>query len=240
MTLNAQASQGFRLGGVNDPLNLPLCTDEDEAIFGGFQAYDDETSWNYEAGMKVSRGGFTFNAAAFYNDIKDLQVTLDAGSCSSRISFNVPEAHASGIEFEFSATPMTGLEVSLAGSVVEAQFDSTVRDGSNNVIGGIEEGNRLASVPEFQVAATAAYYFPLDSWRHWPRGLCRRLAAARFEPLHPAERPGEQSAQLRLWPRLRRRDWRGNHHRRSRTRRLHPASTSTPVSKPTIGRSSST
>lgn len=165
MTLNAQASQGFRLGGVNDPLNLPLCTDEDEAIFGSFQAYDDETSWNYEAGMKVSRGGFTFNAAAFYNDIKDLQVTLDAGSCSSRISFNVPEAHASGIEFEFSATPMAGLEVSLAGSVVEAQFDSTVRDGSNNVIGGIEEGNRLASVPEFQIAATAAYYFPLDSWR---------------------------------------------------------------------------
>ena len=26
MTLNAQASTGFRLGGINDPLNVPLCT----------------------------------------------------------------------------------------------------------------------------------------------------------------------------------------------------------------------
>ena len=24
--VNAQASKGFRLGGINDPLNLPLCS----------------------------------------------------------------------------------------------------------------------------------------------------------------------------------------------------------------------
>ena len=35
--VNAQASKGFRLGGVNDPLNLPLCTPADAALFGGFQ-----------------------------------------------------------------------------------------------------------------------------------------------------------------------------------------------------------
>ena len=162
LRLNIQASQGFRLGGVNDPLNLPLCTPEDELIFGGFQSYDDETSWNYEAGAKYSRGNLTFNAAVFYNDIQDLQVTLDAGSCSSRISFNVPEAHAAGLEIETAWTPITGLELSFAGSFVEAEFDSTVRDGNNNVIGGIESGNRLASVPEYQLAATAAYYMPIN------------------------------------------------------------------------------
>ncbi len=160
--LNAQASQGFRLGGVNDPLNVPLCTDEDEAIFGNFQSYDDETSWNYEAGVKVSRPGLTFNAAAFYNDIENLQVTLDAGSCSSRISFNVPEAHSGGVEFEISGSPAPGLELSFAGTVVNAEFDSTVVDGSDNVIGGLRTGNRLPSVPEYQLAATAAYYFPLQ------------------------------------------------------------------------------
>ncbi|MGE0596072.1 MAG: TonB-dependent receptor [Hyphomonadaceae bacterium] len=162
--LNAQASQGFRLGGVNDPLNLPLCTDEDEAIFGAFQSYEDETSWNYEAGVKVARPGLTFNAAAFYNDISDLQVTLDAGSCSSRISFNVPEAHAGGIEFEIAGSPMPGLELSIAGTMVNAEFDSTVVDGLGNVIGGLRSGNRLPSVPEYQFAATAAYYFP---WTHF-------------------------------------------------------------------------
>lgn len=162
IALNVQASQGFRLGGVNDPLNLPLCSDEDEAIFGSFQTYGDETSWNYEAGVKVTRARYTFNAAVYHNDISDLQVTLDAGSCSSRISFNVPDAHATGLEVEFGWEPLDGLELSFAGSWTEAEFDSTVRDGDGNVIGGIQSGNRLASVPEYQVAATAAYYFPTD------------------------------------------------------------------------------
>ncbi|MBL8199455.1 MAG: TonB-dependent receptor [Chromatiales bacterium] len=162
VSVNAQASQGFRLGGVNDPLNVPLCTDEDEAIFGGFQSYDDETLWNYETGVKMRKGGITFNAAVFYTDITDLQVTLDAGSCSSRISFNVPDAHTAGVEFELSAEPMEGVVLSLAGTLLQAEFDATVRDGNGNIIGGIEDGNRLASVPEVQLAAAATFSFPLE------------------------------------------------------------------------------
>ncbi len=162
IALNVQASQGFRLGGVNDPLNLPLCSVDDEAIFGGFQSYEDETSWNYEAGVKVTRSRYTFNAAAYYNEITDLQVTLDAGSCSSRISFNVPEAHAAGLEVEFGWEPIDGLQLTFAGGFVEAEFDSTVTTGFGAVIGGIQKGNRLASVPEYQAAATAAYYWPIN------------------------------------------------------------------------------
>jgi iron complex outermembrane receptor protein len=160
--VNAQASKGFRLGGVNDPLNLPLCSPQDRDIFGGFQSYNDETLWNYEVGVKAGGRGVNFNAAAFYTDISNLQVTLDAGSCSSRIVFNVPEAHTQGIEFELSATPTRGLDLSLAGSLLEAEFDSTVRSGAGAVIGGIEEGNRLPSVPKFQVAASATYTTPVD------------------------------------------------------------------------------
>jgi len=175
VTLNVQAAQGFRLGGVNDPLNLPLCTPEDEAIFGAFQSYTDETSWNYEAGVKISGANFTFNGGTFYNKITDLQVTLDAGSCSSRISFNVPSAHASGLEAEFGWTPVQGLEFSFAGSVTEAEFNSTVRDGGGAVIGGVEDGNRLASVPKYQFAATAAYYFP---WQGFGTGMEGFVAAS--------------------------------------------------------------
>ena len=157
LSVNVQAAKGFRLGGVNDPLNLPLCSDEDEAIFGGYQAYDDETLWNYEAGVKYSRGPITVNAAAFRTEIKDLQVTLDAGSCSSRVVFNVPKAHTQGVELELSGRPARGLELSLAGSLLEAEFDSNVLDGTGTVLGGIRKGNRLPSVPKFQMAATATY-----------------------------------------------------------------------------------
>ncbi|TFI59059.1 TonB-dependent receptor [Sphingomonas parva] len=160
--INLQASKGFRLGGVNDPLNIPLCTPEDAATFGSFQSYGDETLWNYEGGIKGALGGINFNAAAFYTDIKNLQVTLDAGSCSSRIVFNVPKAHTMGVEFEMSASPFEGLDLSIAGSVLEAQFDSTVTSGGG-VVGGIREDNRLPSVPKFQIAASATYSTPIDT-----------------------------------------------------------------------------
>ena len=160
VTINAQASQGFRLGGVNDPLNAGLCTPEDLAIFGSFQDYDDETLWNYEVGVKSRVGnGMTFNAAVFHSDIEDLQVTLDAGSCSSRVSFNVEEAHSTGAEVELMGQVTDSFEFSLAGSYVQAEFDSTVVDGSGAILGGVESGNRLASVPEFQIAATGTWLF---------------------------------------------------------------------------------
>ncbi len=157
LSFNVQAAKGFRLGGVNDPLNIPLCSPSDVAIFGGYQSYDDETLWNYEAGVKYSRGPITFNAAAFHTRIRDLQVTLDAGSCSSRIVFNVPKAHTTGVEMELNARPMRGLDLSVAGSLLSAKFDSDVVDGTGAVIGGIRDGNRLPSVPKFQIAATATY-----------------------------------------------------------------------------------
>ena len=168
-SVNLQAAKGFRLGGVNDPLNVPLCTPQDVATFGGFQTYKDETLWNYEAGFKYSKRGVTFNAAAFYNDIRDLQVTLDAGTCSSRIVFNVPKAHSQGVEAEFSVHPAPGLDLSFAGSVLSSKFDSTVVGGGPPplVIGGIRKGNRLPTVPKYQFAATANYTAPLTSNADW-------------------------------------------------------------------------
>jgi len=162
LTFNAQAAQGFRLGGVNDPLNLPLCTPQDATIFGGFQSYDDETLWNYEAGVKSRVGGISFNGAVFYTDIKDLQTTLDAGSCSSRVVFNVPKAHTQGIEGELTMRVAHGLDIGVSGSLLEAQFDSTVKDGTGAVLGGIRDGNRLPSVPKFQISADATYSWSLN------------------------------------------------------------------------------
>ena len=163
VTWNAQAARGFRPGGVNDPLNASLCTGSDLANFGGFQVYDDETIWNYETGIKSEWGnGVRLNAAVFHAEIDNLQATLDAGSCSSRISFNVEEAHASGVEVELNLTPARGLEIGFAGSLVRSEFDSTVLAEEGGVLGGVADGNRLASVPEIQFAATMNYTIPVN------------------------------------------------------------------------------
>jgi iron complex outermembrane receptor protein len=93
----------------------------------------------------------------FYTDIKNLQTTLDAGSCSSRVVFNVPKAHTKGVEGELSARLAPGFDLSVSGSLLEAEFDSTVKDGTGAVIGGIRDGNRLPSVPKFQISINATY-----------------------------------------------------------------------------------
>jgi len=168
LSVNIQAAKGFRLGGINDPLNLGLCTAEDRDIYGPFQSnfYKDEKLWNYEAGVKYQRRGITFNAAAFHTSIRNLQVTVDAGSCSSRIVLNVPKAHTTGVEAEFSAHPIPGLDLSLAGSYVTSKFDSSVPEPLATRT-GIREGNRLPTVPKFQAAATATYGTRLTSNSDW-------------------------------------------------------------------------
>jgi iron complex outermembrane recepter protein len=167
ITLNAQASKGFRLGGINDPLNIPLCsggaTGIDALTFGNRPRYDDETLWNYELGVKSKFSGITLNAAAFYTDITNLQVTADAGSCSSRVVFNVPKAHTQGIEFELTARPATGLELGISGSLLSAKFDSSVTTTAGVVIAGIRDNNRLPTVPKFQISANASYNFPVSA-----------------------------------------------------------------------------
>ncbi len=168
-TFTAQISKGFRLGGINDPLNEPLCSPEDLATFGGRDSFDDETVINYEVGLKkiLSNVSGHINVAAFYMDISDLQATLTAGTCSSRVIFNVPEAHSAGIEFDASFNPTDNLELSFSGSYINAELDSTVTstdaDGNTRVLAGIKEGNRLPTVPKMQFSANGVYFWPMDN-----------------------------------------------------------------------------
>ncbi|MEG3147872.1 TonB-dependent receptor [Sphingomonas sp. RT2P30] len=190
VTFNAQASKGFRLGGVNDPLNIPLCSGgasgPDAQTFGNRPRYGDESLWNYEGGVKAQFAGITFNAAAFYTDIKNLQVTADAGSCSSRIVFNVPKAHSVGGEVEISATPMHGLDLGLSASLLEAKFDATLTRPNGTVIEGIRSGNRLPSVPNFQLSANANYRFPIGGEAKGVLGLSFQHVGSRYT------QPGDQ------------------------------------------------
>jgi iron complex outermembrane recepter protein len=159
--LNAQVSKGFRLGGINDPLNVPICTPEDLATFSGLESWTDETIWNYEVGTKSrilgNRGAF--NVSAFYMDIKNLQATVTAGSCSSRLIFNVPKARSQGIEADFSVAPNRNWDFAVSGSYSDSKLRSTIPPIAAT---GIIEGRRLPTVPKFQVAAAATYQWELS------------------------------------------------------------------------------
>ena len=166
---NAQISRGFRLGGINDPLNVPLCTAQDLETFGGHDAWGDETAWNYEVGFKsrMLGGRASFDAAAFYIDLHDLQTTVTAGTCTSRVVFNVPRARSRGLELEFAAAPGRHFDFSVSGSFNDAELRSTLTstDSSNNVsiVSGIIAGRRLPSVPRLHGSVSATWQFDLSA-----------------------------------------------------------------------------
>jgi iron complex outermembrane recepter protein len=161
--LNAQVSKGFRLGGINDPLNVPLCSDADLVTFGGRDSWEDEELWNYEVGAKTTLmgGRGSLNAAAFRSNIKNLQATVTAGSCSSRVVFNVPDARSQGVEVEFELAPTDNFDFAISASRVNSELRSTLTSTDDNgvvsIVAGIEEGARLPTVPELQLAAAASY-----------------------------------------------------------------------------------
>jgi iron complex outermembrane receptor protein len=165
--INAQVARGFRLGGINDPLNDPICEAPDRALYGSvFETnWKDENAWNYEVGAKTQLAGgrITFNSAVFYSDIKDLQANVDAGSCSSRIIVNVPEAHTFGVEAELFARPNENWDFGIGATWVEAEIDSTITGGGTTPIAGIRKGNRLPTSPELQASASVGYTQPVFS-----------------------------------------------------------------------------
>ena len=169
VTVNAQASRGFRLGGINDPLNVPLCTPQDLQTFSGRDSWEDETAWNYEVGVKsqLMDGRASINLSAFNMDITDLQVIVTAGSCSSRLVFNVPKARSRGLEVEVTATPSEYFDFSVSASLNDSELRSTLTStdlaGTVSVVSGIEEGNRLPSVPQVEVAGAATYQWQVDA-----------------------------------------------------------------------------
>jgi iron complex outermembrane receptor protein len=99
-------------------------------------------------------------------EIRDLQATVTAGSCSSRVIFNVPKARSRGVEVEFAAAPSPNFDFSISGSFNDSTLRSTLTStsagGGVSVVSGIEEGNRLPTVPKVQLAASATYQWQVS------------------------------------------------------------------------------
>jgi iron complex outermembrane receptor protein len=87
-------------------------------------------------------------------DVRDLQATVTAGSCSSRLIFNVPKARSQGIEVDFDAAPNSNFDFAVSGTLTDSELKSTIPPTADT---GILAGRRLPTVPKFQLAAAATY-----------------------------------------------------------------------------------
>jgi iron complex outermembrane receptor protein len=78
---------------------------------------------------------------------------------------------------------MVGLDLSLAGSYIDSKFDSTIANPILASRTGIRDGNRLPTVPKYQIAATATYGTRFNSVSDWyVTGSVQRVGSRFTQP----------------------------------------------------------
>lgn len=153
--LYASVAKGAKSGGFNTMANL----------FDTERSFGPETNWTYEVGAKTAwfDGLLTANAALFWIDWRDQQVVAAsaAGRSNNFYTNNAARSRSRGLELELAATPAAGLDLSLAYTLVDAEFrdyqDPDYRDIPAFGPTGDISGNALPRQSRHQVAATAQY-----------------------------------------------------------------------------------
>jgi outer membrane receptor protein involved in Fe transport len=163
ITMFALASQGFRLGGTNQP-NIA-------AVPPGYEA---DSLWNYEVGIKSSwlDRRLTINSSAFVIDWDNIQVSGRDPSGAFAFIGNAGAARVEGLEFEVFAHPGRGFDISGGFSflpkreLTEDQVNATVQAPGR-------KGDQLPRIPRWTGDFSVQYERGLDAlpeWTAWIRG----------------------------------------------------------------------
>ncbi len=141
-----RVSQGFRAGGFNAITNA---------------TYDQETSWNYEAGLKTAwyHNRLIANLAAFHSDWRDIQVNTPLPDRPNDYYIeNGGKATSQGVELELTARPLQRLEIFGSVGLLAATYGQGSHSATNDV-----SGHDLPFAPHFQWLAGSEYRHPLTS-----------------------------------------------------------------------------
>ena len=144
LTLYAQASKGFRPGGVNTP--PPITCPSNPLQYGPDAVY------SYEGGEKLRAldNRLTLNSAAYYENWKGIQ-QLVTETCGATFTANAGVAHVYGGELEatFAITPE--LTLSTGAAYTHARIAS-IEPGT-----GFAVGDRVQSVPDWTDTTSIVY-----------------------------------------------------------------------------------
>ena len=167
----ASVATGFKSGGFTGSASTAI---------SATTPFDPEKATSYEAGAKTELFDhrLRLNAAAFYTDYRDLQVTRffqPAGSSFGQfITENAGKARIKGLEVEATARPTKGLELGGTVSLLDAKYVKFTGTPSQNNTGSFD-GNRLRQAPKFSPSAFAGYTYDMQggaalalraSWKH--------------------------------------------------------------------------
>ena len=193
MSIYANASKGFRLGGANRPVpDTPLVEQNlsDLGLPPGVPpSYAPDSLWSYELGSKMDLldHRMTFNVSAFLLKWKNIQQDITLSDAGFDFETNVGKATSYGLEAELKARVTNSLTLQAALGYTHATFDADNLafgfydgDGKPN----IRKGDLLAGVPKASVSVGADYHWAVnDSVNAFVRGNAQWTGKSHGSPL---------------------------------------------------------
>jgi len=156
----ASAGEGFRDGGVNRPVPIPLCS-ADLAGLGLTQApadYKADKLWSYELGVKTRalQNSVVMTGALYDIRWNNIQTDIILPTCTFDIKDNIGSAESKGVEAQVDAHVNEHVALTLGGNYTSAKIVEPV------TLLGVEKGDRIPGVPDYSINASAEYSQPLD------------------------------------------------------------------------------
>lgn len=145
----ATVARGYLAGGFD--VNMPKTEDTFK--------YDPEFTINYEVGAKTSwfNNKLILNAALFYIDVKDKQVSQYVQGVTT--VYNAAKAHSQGVEVELQAYPYEGWQLFGGFGYTKTEVDSWKGEHQvgANIVSFDRAGNDLTYAPDYTYNVGAQY-----------------------------------------------------------------------------------
>ena len=154
-------ARGFKGGGFN-------ALGENET--GDLEPFEPEFLDSFEVGAKTIAldQRLTMNLSLFFGKYDNIQVTSirDVGTVENpqvvQLTLNAARATTRGLEWEFQAVPVEGLQINGSVGVIDARYDSYIgiNDLDNQSID--RAGQTFNSTPQLQTFLALQYSLPID------------------------------------------------------------------------------
>ena len=160
----AKFSSGFKSGGFDMRGNQSVNPSADDP-------FDPETVDSYEIGLKTEfwDGRARVNIAAFYNDYKDMQVTVqrsvgDGSDFASQV-LNAANAETKGIELEASFAMTEELTLSASMGYIDAEFKEVIFFNPNTGMDeDVSDTWSISNTPDFSSNVNLTYETMIGEW----------------------------------------------------------------------------
>lgn len=151
----AVAAKGFRPGGAN---NVP-------GLASALLAYQPDSLWNYEGGIKSQwfDRRLTLNAAVYQIDWSNMQISATSANGAFSYLTNAGKAKIKGFEIEAVARPIRGLTISGTAAIVDAKLTEDQANSTILITGSTGlRGDEFPNVAKYSGSASAEYTWPLN------------------------------------------------------------------------------